>query len=190
MITAIYIDQSRMSAARDTIVRMCRQHPGSHKYVNHNHLIALDPVTKIRHTIDALFGEAVSRHLPTPIRIGFSKKNNRIRSVHYDDVLLCTFRIDGGVAITPAFAEMLLKSRRFRHNCVEVTDEAAPFILQGRSVFAKHVVWCGNNVMIGDDTPVLHNGRVIAVGRAVLSAPMMRQLDKGVAIRVRDSLKR
>lgn len=150
----------------------------------------MDHTAKVRHTIDALFGEAASRHLPADVKITFSKKNGRIRSVFYNDMLLCTLRIDGGLAITPALAQMLLAGRRFRQNCVEVTNEAAPFVLQGRSVFARHVAWCGNNILVGDDTPVLHGGRVIAVGRAVLSAPMMRDLDRGVAVRVRDSLKR
>src|SRR3990170_3421760 len=101
----------------------------------------MEPVEKLHHTIDALFGNGVSKFLPKKIEITYSKKNGRIRSVFHDEKLLCTLRIDGGLAITPLFAQMLLKSK------------------------------------------------VIAVGRAVLSSEMIQSQNRGVAIKIRDSLK-
>lgn len=149
----------------------------------------MDPVVKLRHTIDALFGPGVSRMLPRDVEITYSRRTGRIRSVYRDGVLLCTLRIDGGLAVTPAFARVLLGSKRFRRdNCVEISDEAAPFVAQGRSVFARHVVRCGRNVRVSADAPVLCGGRVVAVGRAVLSARMMAEFDRGVAVKVRDSV--
>jgi len=144
---------------------------------------------KIKQTIDALFGAGVSRQLPKGVNITFSKRTGRIKSVLYNGDLLCTLRIDGGLAITPKFAQIMLKSRRFRENCVEITSDARPFVEDGYSVFAKHVTWCGKNVRIAADTPVLYGDMVVAVGRAVLSAEMMGDFDRGVAIKVRDSLK-
>jgi uncharacterized protein with predicted RNA binding PUA domain len=82
-----------------------------------------------------------------------------------------------------------MKSKKFRENCVEVDDDSKPFIENGNSVFSKHVTWCGKNILIGSDVPVLHRNRVIAVGRAVLSSRMIKSFKKGVAIKVRDSLK-
>jgi len=149
----------------------------------------VDPVVKIKQTIDALFGAGVSRQLPKGVNITFSKRTGRIKSVLYNGDLLCTLRIDGGLAITPKFAQIMLKSRRFRENCVEITSDARPFVEDGYSVFAKHVTWCGKNVRIAADTPVLYGDMVVAVGRAVLSAEMMGDFDRGVAIKVRDSLK-
>ena len=61
--------------------------------------------------------------------------------------------------------------------------------MEGKSVFCKHVVWCGNKVRISADTPVLFKDRVIAVGKAVLSHEMISDFNRGVAIKVRDSLK-
>jgi len=37
--------------------------------------------------------------------------------------------------------------------------------------------------------PVLYKGTVIAVGRAVLSSRMIKSLKRGVAVKIRDSLK-
>ena len=146
-------------------------------------------VLKQKHTIDAVFGNGVSRFLPKEIEITFSKKNGRIRNVYQDGKLLCTLRIDGGLAISPFFAQMLLKSKKFRENCLEINSDAKPFVEQGRSVFCKHVVWCGKNVMITSDTPILFKGKVIAVGRAVLSTKMILNQNRGVAVKIRDSLK-
>lgn len=149
----------------------------------------MDPATKLSHTIDALFGTGVSGRLPKDVDITFSKRTGRIRTVSHGGRLLCTLRIDGGLAITIHFAQMLLKARGFRENCVEVTKEAAPFIREGRSVFCKHVAWCGRNVLAASDTPILFQGEVIAVGRAVLPGPMITDFGRGVAVKVRDSLK-
>lgn len=149
----------------------------------------LDHFLKLKQTLDALFGRGVSRFLPKNIEITFSKKNGRIRTVYYDKKLLCTLRIDGGLAITPYFAQILLKSKNFKENCLEVNSDAAPFVEKGRSVFCKHVVWCGKNIQIGADIPILFHDKVIAVGKALLSSEMIKDFKIGVAIKIRDSLK-
>ena len=149
----------------------------------------MESVEKLHHTIDALFGNGVSKFLPKKIEITYSKKNGRIRSVFHDEKLLCTLRIDGGLAITPLFAQMLLKSKKFKENCLEIDIDSKPFIEEGRSVFCNHVVWCGKNIQISSDVPVLFKRNVIAVGRAVLSSEMIQSQNRGVAIKIRDSLK-
>jgi len=149
----------------------------------------LDSVLKIKYTLDALFGTGVSRYLPKEIRITYSKRTGRIQHVFQDDKLLFTLRIDGGLAITPYFAQVLLKSKKFRENCLEVDEDSKPFVENGSSVFCKHVVWCGKNILIGADVPILYKDTVIAVGRAVLSSRMIKSLKRGVAVKIRDSLK-
>ena len=149
----------------------------------------MDSVLKIKYTLDALFGTGISRHLPKEIRITYSKRTGRIQHVFQDDKLLFTLRIDGGLAITPYFAQVLLKSKKFRENCLEVDEDSKPFVENGSSVFCKHVVWCGKNILIGADVPVLYKDTVIAVGRAVLSSRMIKSLERGVAVKIRDSLK-
>lgn len=149
----------------------------------------MDNLLKLKYTIDALFGNGVSKNLPKNIEITFSRKNGRIKTVLHNGKLLCTLRIDGGLAISPYFAQILLKSKKFKENCIEVNQDAAPFIEQGRSVFCKHVTWCGKNIRIASDTPVLFDNKVIAVGKAVLSSEMISDFKRGMAVKVRDSLK-
>jgi uncharacterized protein with predicted RNA binding PUA domain len=149
----------------------------------------MDQILKLKHTIDALFGNGVSKYLPKNIEMTFSRKTGRIRTVTHQGKLLCTLRIDGGLAITPHFAQILLKSKKFRENCLEINQDAAPFVKEGKSVFCKHVVWCGKNIRIASDTPILYKDQVIAVGKAILSSEMISDFNRGMAIRVRDSLK-
>ena len=149
----------------------------------------MDHVQKLKYTLDALFGKGVSKQLPKDIDMIFSRKTGRIRTVSHQGKLLCTLRIDGGLAISPHFAQILLKNKTFRENCVEINEDAAPFVESGRSVFCKHVISCGKKVRISADTPVLFKNKVIAVGKAVLSSEMINDFDRGVAVKVRDSLK-
>ena len=149
----------------------------------------MDPTVKLRHNIDALFGQGVSKHLPKNIDIFFSKRTGRIREVYHKQKLLCTLRIDGGLAISPYFAQILMKSKKFRENCVEIDKESKPFVEDGRSVFCGHIVSCGKNIRIQNDVPVLYRNKVIAVGKAILSSKMISGQTIGVAIKVRNSLK-
>ena len=149
----------------------------------------MDHILKIQYSLDALFGNGVSKYLPKDIEMTFSRKTGRIRTISHKGKLLCTLRIDGGLVINSYFAQILLKSKIFKENCVEINKDAAPFVEEGRSVFCKHVVWCGKKVRISADTPVLYKNKVIAVGKAVLSSEMISDFNRGVAIKVRDSLK-
>ena len=149
----------------------------------------MEHFVKLQHSLDALFGRGVSKYLPKEIDIILSRKTGRIRTVSHRGKLLCTLRIDGSLAISIDFAQTLLQNKTFRENCVEINKDAAPFVMEGRSVFCKHIVWCGKNVRIAADTPVLFENQVIAVGRSILSSEMMSDFNRGVAIKVRDSLK-
>jgi len=100
---------------------------------------------------------------------------------------MATIREDGSVAYTLECAKYLMRSKEFRKNCVLVNDDAARFVAEGRSLFAKHVVAVGPNVKVGLDVPLLDKeGRLLAVGRAMLPRRHMSSFKSGVAVRVRE----
>ena len=144
---------------------------------------------KLQQSLDALFGTGSSKYLPKDIDVILSRKTGRIRTVSHKGKILCTLRINGSLAISIDFAQTLLQSKTFRENCIEINKDAAPFVMEGRSVFCKHVVWCGKNVRIAADTPILFENKIISVGKAILSSEMISDFNRGVAIKVRDSLK-
>ena len=149
----------------------------------------MDNVLKLKHTIDTLFGYGVSKNLPKDIEIIISKKTGRIRNVNHNGNLLFTSRTDGGLALTCYCAKLFLKNKKFYENCLQIDKESKPFVEEGRSVFCQHVISCGKNVKIGSDVPVLYRKKVIGVGKAVLSTFMILNQTRGVAIKIRDSLK-
>ena len=149
----------------------------------------MEHFVKLQQSLDALFGTGSSKYLPKDIDIILSRKTGRIRTVSHKGKLLCTLRINGSLAISIDFAQTLLQNKIFRENCIEINSAAAPFVMEGKSVFCKHVLWCGKNIHVGSDTPILFKNQVIAVGKAILSSKMISDFNRGVAIKVRDSLK-
>lgn len=151
----------------------------------------MDILTKVQHTVDAQFGHGAHGALPPDVMVRRSRRTGRVRNIlDGQKRLLGTLKPDGGIAITVLFARMLQRdSGEFESYCVQVTPDAAPFIEQGRSVFCKHVVKCGINVRAGSDTPILYDGKVIAIGRALLSCEIISDMKSGVAIKVRHGLK-
>ena len=93
----------------------------------------MEHVQKLENSLDALFGNGVSKYLPKDIEITFSRKTGRIRTVSQKGKLLCTLRIDGGLAISTHFAQILLKSKSFKENCIHINQEITflPSLLTG-----------------------------------------------------------
>ena len=72
---------------------------------------------------------------------------------------------------------------------VVVGDESAPFLREGRNVFAKFVRRVDPAVRPGDEVLVEHDdGDLLAVGRAELSADAMADFDTGMAVKVRNGV--
>lgn len=152
--------------------------------------IPLNPTDKICSHIDAIFGTGVSNLLPQDLNFEYSKRSGRIRNFSIGNHLVGTMRTDGGIALTIFGAEELLKNKQFTENCIIPIYEAIPFISEGRSLFCKHVEWCGSNVKVGSDVAIIDRyRRVLAIGRALLGANLMKRYYKGVAVKVREGIK-
>jgi uncharacterized protein with predicted RNA binding PUA domain len=151
--------------------------------------LPVDPFTKVSRHVDAIFGAGVSEALPDSISFEFSRRTGRIKNFSLDGRLLATLRTDGGLALTIEGARHFVEnSTRFRQNCVVPSEEAVPFVSEGRSLFCRHVQWCGQNVCAGSDVAVLDGNGVIAVGIAVLGSSLMNRYSRGVAVKVREGV--
>ena len=150
----------------------------------------MNPFEKISHSVDALFGNGVSKNIPKDIDFKMSKKTGRIRAVYHNGLLLFTPRTDGGIAMSIYCAELFSKNKKFTNDyCIEVDADSKPFVEQGKSVFCQHVKRCGSKIEIGSDVPIFFKKQIIAVGKSILSSNMIETQSRGMAIRVRDSLK-
>jgi len=148
----------------------------------------ISDLEKIRAIADYQFGPgAGDARFPEGVSITYSKTTGRIRHIYQDGVLLASIRpSDGFLTLTIAGAERLIAGLEKPRFNIVVSDIATPMVSRGRSVFAKHVVEASPEIRPGDEVVVLdRGGRVIAVGRALLSGDEMLSFNLGVAVRVR-----
>lgn len=90
-----------------------------------------------------------------------------------------TLGLEGGRRLQAAF-----DSPRCR---VVVGDDSAPFVRDGKNVFAKFVQAVDPAVRSGDEITVVHeDGELLGVGRAELSASAMADFGTGMAVYVRE----
>ncbi len=80
----------------------------------------------------------------------------------------------------------MMKNVRKQRLWVKVMTEAEPFIVKGKSVFAKHVVNSDNEIRPQEEVVVINEkNEVLAVGKALLTGMEMKAFRRGVAVRVR-----
>jgi predicted RNA-binding protein (TIGR00451 family) len=141
---------------------------------------------KIRAVADYLFERGVGKHLfPEGVRI--VKTKGRIRQVWMGNEILCSIRAsDGFVVLNRKGAELLhafLKPPRLR---VTVDDDAAPFVAEGRTVFAKYVTAADPEIRPAEEVLVVDaDDRLLATGKAILSGEEMLAFRTGKAVAVR-----
>ncbi|MGP8124596.1 MAG: PUA domain-containing protein [Nitrososphaerales archaeon] len=137
--------------------------------------------------VDYLFGKAVSRALPKEnLRLVYSRRSGRVKLVFHGERLLATVKPNGAMALSLYGAELLVRSPKFRENCVTVADETAGFVQGGRSVFCKFVTSAGKNILPRSEVAVLDSkGNVLGVGMAVLNGKVMKQFKSGAAVKIR-----
>jgi len=143
---------------------------------------------RIRSVADYQLGrDAGSALFPSNVDVVFSKRTGRIRHVYLRGKLLATLRpTDGMFSLTLAGAKRLLRGTSAPRLWVKVSSEAAPFISEGRSVFAKHVIAADSEIRPQEEVIVLdEDNKVLAVGKAILTGREMTAFKRGVAVRVR-----
>ncbi len=127
---------------------------------------------------------------PEEVKLTYSRKTGRLRHLYLDGKMIATFRPkDGFFSLTLAGATRLalaLPLQRFR---VIVLEDIVKFIDKGGDVFAKHVTCADPQLRAGEETLVTSpSGKVVAVGRAVLTGKEMIAFKRGVAVKVRKGL--
>jgi len=147
-----------------------------------------EALKKIRCIADYQFGRGVGSVLfPEDVEIVTSKRTGRIRHVYLKGELLATLRPpDGLFSLTVEGAKRIVEGGLAKRMLVVVMDKAAPFVRQGRNVFAKHVLDAAEEILPQEEVIVVNReGEVLAVGRAVLTGREMKLFKRGVAVQVR-----
>jgi len=143
---------------------------------------------KIRSIADYQFGKGVGKELfPNDVKIVYSKATGRIRYIYLGEKRLATLRPTNGLfSLSITGAKRIIENVTPLRLWVRVKEEAAPFIMKGKSLFAKHVSDADEEIRPMEEVIVISDGgEVLAVGKAVLTGEEMKAFKKGVAVKVR-----
>ncbi len=154
--------------------------------------VLLNPKEKLVHHLNTIFGvkEITSDNFFNHITCEYSKRTGRIKNFFVDNILFATLRKDGGIVLTIFAAKFLLKYESFKQNCVIASDEAIPFVSEGKSLFCRHVKWCGSNITIGSEVVIINNHeKVIAVGKSICHSNLIMRHQSSVAVKIREGIK-
>jgi len=138
------------------------------------------------------FGKGVGAKLfPNDVEILFSKRTGRIRYVYLKSKRLATLRpTDGLFSLSVTGAKRIAENAVSAKCFVTVQNDVSEFIADGGDVFAVHVVTADQEIRAkGEVIVVDESGKVLAVGRAVLSGEEMEVFKIGVAVKVRRGCK-
>jgi 7-cyano-7-deazaguanine tRNA-ribosyltransferase len=149
-------------------------------------------IRRISAVADMQFGRGASEALLNgEITILKSKRTGKIRNIICDDshVIsmrakdgLFTLKLDGGQRLHRGLKYPLLR--------VVVTNDAVPFVKEGKSVFAKFVKDCDPDLRPFDECLIVNeNDTLLAVGRTLLNRVEMLAFRHGMAIKTRESIK-
>jgi len=147
-----------------------------------------ETLKRIRSVADYQFGKGIGAVLfPGNVEIFHSHRTGRIRYVYLNGKRLATLRpTDGLFSLSIAGAKRIVESRCSVKYIVIVQNEVSDVIAEGGDVFAVHVVKADSDIRPKDEVIVVdENGKVLAVGKAVLSGEEMKVFKRGVAVKVR-----
>lgn len=147
-----------------------------------------ETLTRVRAIADYQLGRGAGEALfPDRISVVFSRRTGRIRHIYLGGKLLATLRPrDGMFSLTLTGAKRLMDGIDPPRLWVRVVNDVASFVAEGKSVFAKHVAGADSDIRPMEEVTVVdEKGRLLAVGRAVLTGKEMLAFKRGVAVRVR-----
>jgi len=147
-----------------------------------------ETLKRIRSVADYQFGKGIGTVLfPGNVEISHSHRTGRIRYVYLNGKRLATLRpTDGLFSLSITGAKRIVESRCSVKYIVIVQNEVSDVIAEGGDVFAVHVLKADSDIRPKDEVIVVdENGKVLAVGKAVLSGEEMKVFKRGVAVKVR-----
>ncbi|MFW6174071.1 MAG: tRNA guanosine(15) transglycosylase TgtA [Elusimicrobiota bacterium] len=132
-----------------------------------------------KHAVDALFKGQV--------KIVKSKKTGRIRNIYCDGKHTLSMRASDGMFTLKIYgAHLLHEFFKYPKLRVVVDKDAAPFVKDGKSVFAKFVKDCDAALIPLDECLIVdEDDTLLAVGRCLLNQSEMFSFTYGIAAKTR-----
>ncbi len=158
------------------------------EYINSFLNIDLDDERRVKCIADYQFGSGSGKALFNgDINIVNSKKTGKIRHVYDNDKLIATLRASDGVLVLGREGAIRLHGYLpYPYNRVIVNEEAEPFALEGKSIFAKFIIDCDSNIRSSEEILIVNSkDELLAFGRSILCGPEMMNFKTGQAVKTR-----
>ncbi len=152
----------------------------------------VDNLRIVRVIADYQFGKGAGKALfPDSCKFLLSS-TGRIRQIFDGNTRIATMKADSGwFTLSIEGAKRLHRTFKYPKLRVVVVDDVSEFIAEGRSVFAKHVVDVDRSIRANDEVIVVNTkDELLATGKAILSAFEMLEMERGVAVKVRQGVKK
>lgn len=152
-----------------------------------------DDLRKIKAIADYQFGVGAGEALfKGNIKIEKSKKTGKIRHIYDKGVIIANMRAsDSFLVLSKEGAKRLHNSMPYPENRVVVNEDSVPFARDGKSVFAKFVVDCDENIRSNDEVLIVsEDDELLAYGKALLCAHEMDDFNTGQAVKTRKGMKK
>ena len=121
-----------------------------------------------------------------------SKKTGKIRHIYDGKTLIVNMRAsDSFLILSKEGAKRLHAATQYPKNRVVVNKDSEPFSLEGKSVFAKFVVECDEDIRAKDEVLIVNEeDKLLAYGKALLGACEINDFQTGQAIKTRKGMKK
>lgn len=152
-----------------------------------------DDLRKIKAIADYQFGVGAGEALfKGSIKIEKSKKTGKIRHIYDKGVIVANMRAsDSFLVLSKEGAKRLHNSMPYPENRVVVNEDSVPFARDGKSVFAKFVTDCDENIRSNDEVLIVsEDDELLAYGKALLCAHEMGDFNTGQAVKTRKGMKK
>lgn len=152
-----------------------------------------DDLRKIKAIADYQFGVGTGEALfKGNIKIEKSKKTGKIRHIYDKGVIVANMRAsDSFLVLSKEGAKRLHNSMPYPENRVVVNEDSVPFARDGKSVFAKFVTDCDENIRSNDEVLIVsEDDELLAYGKALLCAHEMGDFNTGQAVKTRKGMKK
>jgi len=142
---------------------------------------------RVRTIADFQFGRGVGRALFPDDSEFLMSRTNRIRQVNFNGTRIATVRArDGLLTLSMNGALRLHDFLELPAYRVMVHADAVPFVLKGKTLFAKHVVDVDPSIRAMDEVLLVDlENNLLVTGQALLCAAEMKDFNYGAAVAVR-----
>jgi len=147
-----------------------------------------DHLELLQTVADYQFGAGAGAGLfPAESELSVTRTNSgRPRQVHAPDGRLVTYGTDGRLRLGLAGGRRLHDSAADGGYTVVVGGESVPYVTEGHNAFAKFVRRADSAIRPRDEVLVVHDGALLAVGRAELAGRGMLAFETGMAVDIRE----